>query len=451
MNHPEQSGVTRCAERTNTRAVVRRRGSGEQRLEVPALGLLALDRLEQRLEVADTEAARTVPLDDLEEEGRAILDRSREDLEEVALLVAVGLDAELLERLDRHPDVADSFAQRRVVLMRQAEELDPALVQLPDGPDDVLAPQSDVLAAGHPVPVEELLDLALLLAGRRLVDRELDPAVAVGHDLRHERAVLGVDDLVVVVDQLAEAEDVAIERDELVHLAEPDVANAMVDLEQAEASGRPGRLFDLAIAGGEDAVIVLPIDEAVAGLAVGRDGRSTEHPVLAAVELDRLDRRAGAPLRRLCKRRMDIVDGEGDVLDTVAMGPDVLGDLAVRGQRRREDERDVVASHHIARPVADSGLQTRERDRREAPQGAVVGRRLAGVADPELDMVDAIEREEVLGLRVGVLVDPGAGLVGGAAGDRVGHGLDLPARGGRPTGQRRPDDDVASHATPEVR
>ena len=99
------------------------------------------------------------------------------------------------------------------------------------------------------IPVEVLLDLALLLAGRRLVDRELDPAVAVGHDLRHQRAVLGVDDLVVVVDELGEAEHVAVEVDELVHLAEPDVADAVVDLEQADSpSAARRRLLDLAVA-----------------------------------------------------------------------------------------------------------------------------------------------------------------------------------------------------------
>ena len=88
---------------------------------------------------------------------------------------------------------------------------------------------------GVVVPVEELLDLALLLARRRLVDRELHPAVAVGHDLRHQRAVVGVDDLVVVVDQLREAEHVAVVVDEPVHVAERDVAHAVVDLEQAQA------------------------------------------------------------------------------------------------------------------------------------------------------------------------------------------------------------------------
>ena len=80
------------------------------------------------------------------------------------------------------------------------------------------------------------------------------------------------------------------------------------------------------------------------------------------------------------------------------MGPDVLGDLAVGGQRRREHDPDVVLLHDVARAVADPGLEAGERDRREAPQRAEVGRRLAGVADPELDVVDAVERQEVLGL-----------------------------------------------------
>jgi hypothetical protein len=65
-------------------------------LEVAAPGLLDLDGLEQCLEVADAEATTAVALDDLEEERRPILDRSGEDLEEVALLIAIGLDAELL-------------------------------------------------------------------------------------------------------------------------------------------------------------------------------------------------------------------------------------------------------------------------------------------------------------------------------------------------------------------
>src|SRR4029079_18494662 len=234
-------------------------------------GLFDLDRLEQRLEVADPEPARAMALDDLEEECRPVLDRAGEDLEEVALLVSIGLDAEFLERVDRDPDVADALAELLVVRVGHSEELDAEAPQRSNRPDDVLGPEGDVLRSGLAVVIEELLDLALLLAGRRLVDRELDAAVAVGHDLRHQRAVLGVDDLVVVVDELGKPEDVAIEVDEAVHVAELDVSDAMVDLEQIHALRRRGRFLDLAEAGRQHAAVVPPVDEGMADRAIRVD------------------------------------------------------------------------------------------------------------------------------------------------------------------------------------
>src|SRR5207244_6962714 len=78
------------------------------RLQIPAQGLLALDRLEQRLEVALAEAARAVPLDHLEEEGRAVLRGLREDLQQVALVVAVGEDAQSLQVAVVLFDLADA-------------------------------------------------------------------------------------------------------------------------------------------------------------------------------------------------------------------------------------------------------------------------------------------------------------------------------------------------------
>src|SRR3954452_17311823 len=76
--------------------------------KVPPERLLALDRLEQRLEVPLAEAARPVPLDHLEEERRPILRRPREDLQEVALLVAVGQDPEACEVVPARVDVPDT-------------------------------------------------------------------------------------------------------------------------------------------------------------------------------------------------------------------------------------------------------------------------------------------------------------------------------------------------------
>src|SRR6476469_8221139 len=93
--------------------------------EVAAPLLLALDGLEERLEVALAEAQRAVPLDELEEHRRPIAERLGEDLQEIAVLVAVDKDAALLELLDRHADLADAGSQLGVLVVgvRGVEEL----------------------------------------------------------------------------------------------------------------------------------------------------------------------------------------------------------------------------------------------------------------------------------------------------------------------------------------
>src|ERR671917_280498 len=80
--------------------------------EVAAALLLALDRLEQRLEVALAEPERAVPLDELEEHRRAVLDGLGEDLQQVAVLVAVDEDPQLAQGVDVDPGLADPLAER---------------------------------------------------------------------------------------------------------------------------------------------------------------------------------------------------------------------------------------------------------------------------------------------------------------------------------------------------
>ena len=63
-------------------------------LQVAPQLLLALDRFEQRLEVAFAEALRTLSLDDLEEQRRPVLHRLREDLQEITVRIAVHQYAE---------------------------------------------------------------------------------------------------------------------------------------------------------------------------------------------------------------------------------------------------------------------------------------------------------------------------------------------------------------------
>ena len=89
------------------------------------------------------------------------------------------------------------------------------------------------------------------------------------------------------------------------------------------------------------------------------------------------------------------------------MEPDAFGNLAVRDERSSEHGTNVVPSHEVAGSVADLRLQATECHGREAPQGSVAGGGLAGVADPELDVVDALEGQEVGDPGVGVRVSPG--------------------------------------------
>src|SRR3954449_4763384 len=93
--------------------------------EVPSALLLALDRLEECLEVALAEAERAVPLDELEEDGGPVAGRLGEDLQQVAVLVPVDQDAAPLQLLDRGADLPDPAAQLGVgvVRVRGGEEL----------------------------------------------------------------------------------------------------------------------------------------------------------------------------------------------------------------------------------------------------------------------------------------------------------------------------------------
>src|SRR5438132_9164692 len=67
------------------------------RLKVAACGLLALDGLEQRLEVALAEALAPFPLDDLEEQRRAVGDGAGEDLQQIAVVVSIDEDAQVVK------------------------------------------------------------------------------------------------------------------------------------------------------------------------------------------------------------------------------------------------------------------------------------------------------------------------------------------------------------------
>src|SRR5689334_21214901 len=93
--------------------------------ERPPSGLLPFDRLEQCPEVAFAKSqGAPAALDDLEEKGRPREDAFREDLQQVAIVIAVDQDAQAFERCLVLLDLAHPLVELGVVIrLRDLEEL----------------------------------------------------------------------------------------------------------------------------------------------------------------------------------------------------------------------------------------------------------------------------------------------------------------------------------------
>src|SRR3954465_2324931 len=94
-----------------------------RQLKVSALGLVALDRFEKRLEITLAERLAAATLNDPEKERRPVLDRLREELEHVRLVVDIDGDVQPLDLPDRLLDITDALEQIDVIALRNADEL----------------------------------------------------------------------------------------------------------------------------------------------------------------------------------------------------------------------------------------------------------------------------------------------------------------------------------------
>src|SRR6266540_1270968 len=326
-------------------------------LQVAAERLFALQGHEQRLEVPLPEAAGAVPLDQLEEHRRPVLRHLGEDLQQVALIVAVGQHAQLLQAPQVEVEVGEPLRQVAVVGVRHPHELDPAGPQRPDALDDVAGLDGDVLDPRAAVELEVLVDLGSSSA--------LDPLV---------------------------------EADPVVHPAQLDVADHVVDGLKARGRQRVGRRRPGDVAGQERPLVGGAVDQRVDGVAVGGDRGPADDAVVVLV-VGRLGRPAGAALHRRPVGDHGVRHGEGDVVDPVAVPGDVGGDLRVGAQRGGEHEPDGSLFQHPGGPVAHARLRAGVGDRGEPEPGPVEVGRLPGVAHPQLDVVDAEQSERVV--RVG--------------------------------------------------
>ncbi len=283
--------------------------------------------------------------------------------------------------------------------------------------------ERDVLDARAAVELQVLVDLGLLLGDGRLVDRELDLEGAVGDDLRHQRAVLGGDVVAHELLHVREAHDLVVEADPLVHLAEFDVAHAVVD----RLEGAPGGRLDDRRGGGEArevrAVVAGALDEGVPGLAVRGDRGEDDRAVLV-LQLVRLGQRAGAVLDGVRVRGAGVRDLDGEVDDAVAVLGHMVGQEVAPGGGGLDDggehEPGGAVLQDVRRRLAAARLRSGVGDEPHAEGRGVVVRRLFGVAHGEDDRVHSLDRE-------GICLPGGVGSV--VCGLRHGRSLVPPRQG----------------------
>mmetsp|Transcript_19254 Transcript_19254/g.29532 ORF Transcript_19254/g.29532 Transcript_19254/m.29532 type:complete len:368 (+) Transcript_19254:150-1253(+) len=338
-------------------------------------------------------------LDDLDEEGGSVLKRLREDLEQVALLVEVHEDLEVLDDreilLDLGAMVSESFSQVDVVLVGDGEELEATSLHRLDGVNDVLGSQGSVLDTVASVVLNVLLDLGLSLAGSGLVDGELHVLVEVGNNDGSQSRVLSVHHLVVDGPEAVEVKHLFIPRSDGLHVAVGLVTNAMVDdleLGDGDDLGEGlGHVVSLE-AGEEDSLVVHSLDEAVDGVSESLDLGDDNTTIIVLVSGGLLDG-GGSSLDGLLENASGIINGESNILDSVSVLVVVGGEILVssRVQRGSEGKDDSSLSHNVGGEFSVSSLESLVGEVLEAESGAVEGSGLLGVANPEPNVVESME------------------------------------------------------------
>jgi hypothetical protein len=207
-----------------------------------------------------------------------------------------------------------------------------------------------------------------------------------------------------------EFHDVLVPLDPVVHLALFDVAHAVVDVLEAAGVGlvvvvdRAGAVAE----GGHEQVgirVLLDVGQGVDPRAahegmdrtpVGVDGGDGDG-ALVVLERAGLLGGAGAVAHRALPGLLGVEDGEGDVLDAVAVLLDLLGGGVVLGQRGRQQQADVALGEQVVGLLAAAGGEVGDLGDVEPEGVGVEVGRLLGVADIEADVVDVDERKRIGG------------------------------------------------------
>ena len=154
-----------------------------------------------------------------------------------------------------------------------------------------------------------------------------------------------------------------------------------------EGAARPQALQGVLAAAG---------DEAVDAPAVGLDAGHDHGPVAGLVaQLDRLVGGLAAVPDGLLVRRGRVPHGERQVLDPVAVPPDLLLGRVVLGQTRRQKQPDVALAEQAVSLLPGARREIGVLAEVEPEAVAVEVRRLPGVAHVKADVVDVDQPEGV--------------------------------------------------------
>lgn len=336
-------------------------------------------------------------LNDLDEESRPVLERLCKQLQQIALLVVVNQNAQLLDvvqvLLNRRAEALQTLAQVIVVRRWDREELSTASLHTLDRVQHTFSAQSDVLNAGASVILNIFLNLRFPHASGWLVDWHLDFLIEVRDDDRPQGRVLGVQHLVVDRPKAVKVQHLLIPGGGGLHLTVGLVADTVVNKEELRLRNQLiDRLLEMVCfkAGKEGPGVLRPVDKSVSGVAVCSDSSNDDCSVVVLQRFRLADRHSTA-LDGFLENACRVIDGEGDVLHAVA----VFGVVRVKfflsfGYKwRLECEDDLAVGDDVSGVVAVAGLETLIGEELEAESASVVARCLLGVSNPEGHMVEA--------------------------------------------------------------
>merc|ERR1719234_1998785 len=250
-------------------------GQDQSQLEVTPGCLVQFNALKEGFEVARTETLVVVSLDNFNENSWSILQRLREDLKKIPIVVIVDQNLQSLDRINvfLHLDwgLCQPLSEHIVVAVWNVEELHASCSQIINGGDDVKRPDGNMLNPCASIVVDVLLDLRFLLPWSWFVDWHLDCFFVVCYNNATQGRVVRVHLLIINRPESMEKQVVLIPLCGILHGEIRLVANDVID--EVKSIGRQCWRENVLVVGNliarqEESVVVLPFNKSMSCVAV---------------------------------------------------------------------------------------------------------------------------------------------------------------------------------------